>query len=294
MMQKLQFDDVTLRTLTPQMCVALARRIKDDIDAWCVATYTDEHRTHLGASTIGDDCARRIWYTFRWASAQIFNGRQLRLFNRGHLEETRWIEWLRGIGFQVWTHDVDGKQFRFTGAMQHYAGSADSVSQTPYPELIGLTLLTEFKTHNNGAFKYLRDKGVILSKPEHYAQMCAYGSAFGLQYGLYCASSKNDDEHHIEVVKLDPVYAVDLTKKAEDIIFSKIPPPKISLQPEHYECKFCPHRGVCHEGAPLLKNCRSCEFSRPIDNGEWFCDRYRNTIPKDFIPQGCGEWRPIT
>lgn len=292
-MQKLQFDDPTLKTLTPQMCDSLARRISEDIDAFCVKRYTDEHRSHLGASTIGDDCARRIWYTFRWCSEVIFNGRQLRLFNRGHLEEGRWIEWLRGIGFTIWDRDHNGQQFRIVGAQGHYGGSADSVGTTPYPELIGLNLLCEYKTHNAGSFKQLREKGLIISKPEHYAQMCSYGTAFGLQYGLYCGSSKNDDDHWIQVVKLDPVYAVDLVKKAEDIIFSRIPPPKISLQAEFFECKFCPHRGVCHESQPVIKNCRSCEFARPVDNAQWFCDRHGGVIPTDFIPKGCGDWRPI-
>lgn len=292
-MQKLAFDDPVDKTLSPQMCDALAKRIKGDIDAWCAKNYADEHRTHLGASVIGDDCSRRIWYSFRWCKTEIFGGRQLRLFNRGHLEEHRWIEWLRGIGFTIWDQDSDGKQFRIVGANGHYGGSADSIGQTPYPELIGLNLLCEYKTHNAGSFKQLLDKGMIVSKPEHYAQMCEYGVTFGLKYGLYCASSKNDDDHHIEVVKLDPVYANDLVKKAEAIIYSPFPPPKISLQPEFYECKFCPHKGICHQGEPIERNCRSCRHSRPVENARWYCDHHQGLIPPDFVPQGCGDWFAI-
>lgn len=293
-MQKLSFEDPVNKTLSPQMCDSLSRRIKTEIDEWCVKTYSSEHRDHLGASIIGEACFRRIWYSFRWCRSQLFDGRQLRLFNRGTREEERWIEWLRGIGFTVYDIDPNtGKQYRIFGAKMHYGGSSDAVGTTPYPELIGLNLLCEFKTHNAGSFKQLLEKGLVQSKPQHYAQMCSYGKAFGIQYGLYCASAKNDDDIYPFVVKLDPAYADDLTKKAEDIIFSTVPPPKISMQPEFFECKYCPHIGPCHFNEPLEKNCRSCRNALPIDNAEWFCTLYQQTIPKDFIPKGCDSWYSI-
>lgn len=272
------------------MCDSLARRIKSDIDGYCVDRFINDHREHLGASVIGEHCQRKIWYAFRWVKKEIFDGRQLRLFNRGTLEETRWHEWLRGIGFTLWEVDPNTqKQFRIWGAQGHYGGSADSVAQTPYPKLIGLTLLCEFKTHNAGSFKRLLEKGLIISKPNHYAQMCSYGAAYGFQYGLYCASAKNDDDIHIEVVKLDPFYAVDLTKLAEDIISSPQPMPKISLQATHFECTYCPFKGICHYNEPVEKNCRSCRNARPIENAEWYCDLHKGVIPKDFIPKGCDQ-----
>lgn len=51
----------------------------------------DGHRGHMGASLIGKECARSIWYDFFWATKSAFGGRMVRLFNRGHLEEGRFI-----------------------------------------------------------------------------------------------------------------------------------------------------------------------------------------------------------
>lgn len=80
----------------------IARQILADIDAYCVATYDDGHRNHLGASLIGHDCEKYLWGIFRWLKKEKFDGRMQRLFNRGHKEEARFVEWLRGVGFDVW------------------------------------------------------------------------------------------------------------------------------------------------------------------------------------------------
>jgi hypothetical protein len=214
----------------------------------------------------------------------------LRLFDRGKLEEARVIAWLRGIGFTVWETDpTTGKQFKIVGCNGHYGGSTDAVGAVPYPELIGLNLLLEFKTHNAGSFKVVRENKLVIGRPQHYAQMCSYGVAFGLQYGMYIAVGKNDDDLYIEIVKLDPQFADDLTRKAEDIITATIPPPKISLQSTHFECKYCPHAGVCHHGETVEKNCRSCRHAVPDLNATWFCRRHNGTIPLDFIKTGCND-----
>lgn len=279
--------------LQPHEMKMLQDRIKADVDKYSIATLSDEHRTHLGASVIGHECARHIWYAFRWVKFEMFSGRQLRLFERGHLEEARFIKILRGIGFQVWEVDeTTGKQFRIWGAQGHYGGSADSKGTMPYPELTE-PLLIEYKTHNKASFAKLEKEGMILSKPRHYAQMCSYGEEFKFRYGLYCAVDKDDDDFYFEIVPLDPRHADDLRKKAGDIIFSNIPPPKLSLQPEYYECKFCAFAGICHHNHAVEKNCRSCRFSQPAPNAEWGCNHWNALIPKDIIPKGCDHFQGI-
>ena len=218
----------------------------------------------------------------------------LRLFNRGHREEEKCIQYLKAIGFTVWTVDENtGEQFRIHGAQGHYGGSADSVGLTPFKELDNKPILLEFKTHNRGSFSHLIKNGLILGKPQHYAQMCSYGAKFGFSYGMYYAVGKDDDDIYIEFVFLDPRHADDLSRKAEGIIYSQTAPPKISLQSSYYECKFCAMNGICHFHEPMEKNCRSCRNARPVDNAEWFCDRWQNIIPKDFIPTGCDQYYQI-
>lgn len=86
----------------PGKCTQLSKEIIKDIDAWSCDTYDDGHRNHLGASLIGHDCNRYLWYVFNWCLAGTFGGRMQRLFQRGHREEAEFIKYLRGIGFEVW------------------------------------------------------------------------------------------------------------------------------------------------------------------------------------------------
>lgn len=281
------YDNVAAKTLSSITRKALAEQIRKDIDAYSVASLTDEHRHHLGASVIGHECAAFVWFAFRWVKFEIFNGRMLRLFERGNLEETRIIGWLRGIGFKVWEVDPDTqKQFRIWGVQGHYGGSADSVGIAPYfPDL---PMLLEFKTHNTKSFTNLINKAsVVLAKPRHFAQMCSYGKHFGFKYGLYIAVNKNDDDIYPEIVELDWNLAHDLTNKAQDIIEAKFRPPRISDNPAFYECKYCSFAGICHYNEPVEKNCRSCKMAAPVDDAQWHCSRWQTIIPKDALAKGC-------
>lgn len=277
---------------TARMLETLARKIHEDIDEFCVRTMTDEHRTHLGASLIGHDCDAFIWYAFRWARKEVFSGRMLRLFERGKLEEARVLKYLRGIGFQVSDVDDQGRQFKIADRSGHYGGSTDGRAVSPYPQF-PIKMICEFKTHNLHSFRDLQNKGVILSKPRHWAQMCSYGKGFDTEYGLYVGVGKNDDDLHIEVLPLDFNAADDLHRRAERIITSQVRPAKISMNPSHMDCKTCPFIGPCFRNEPLDRNCRTCYNCHAIENAQWGCAFWKQILPPEFMPQGCGNWKPI-
>lgn len=71
-----------------------------------VAKSTRRH--YIGGSVIGGECQRAKWYGFHWATKpEILDPRVLRLFERGHLEEFRFVKWLRMIGCEVQEYDPD-------------------------------------------------------------------------------------------------------------------------------------------------------------------------------------------
>lgn len=285
-MTKWKYEDSQAKTLSDAKRKQIAEQLKYDINEYCVKEYTGEHRDHLGASVIGQECQRKIWYDFRWVKFEVFDGRMLRLFNRGHMEEELFIKWLRGIGVTVWEVDpATGKQFCIWGVNGHYGGSADSVGILPYfPDL---PMLLEFKTHNTKSFTHLFANGLVKSKHQHYSQMCSYGKHYNFRYGLYVAVNKNDDDLYFEVVELDWRLAHDLTNKAQDIIQSQIPPPRIAENPAYYACKFCNKSDICWEGKPVEINCRSCKYAVPIEEAQWKCTLHNEIIPPEFIKQGC-------
>jgi hypothetical protein len=228
-------------------------------------------RSHLGISTIGKDCSRALWYNFRWFNHKLIQSRMLLLFNRGHLEEARFLAMLKCIGVQIYNQDETGKQFQISRFGGHYGGSGDGVA-VGIPDIPGgKACLLEFKTHTDKSFKKLMIEGVACYKPEHYAQMICYMNDMGLEYGLYAAVNKNDDNLHMEIISANPMFAEKLSERAQAIIFSKIPPQKFYPSSGHFICKYCDHVDICHGEAEIARNCRSCYFSVPKIDGTWNC-----------------------
>jgi len=284
-----------MTTYTEQECKEIETWFNKTLEEVSIENNPAKHREHLGASLIGDDCSRKLWYGFRWVKLTQFPGRMRRLFQRGHKEEPNIIELLHWLGF--FTREIDpitDKQYKFSAVNGHFGGSCDGVLLLPWDRKNdGERILGEFKTHNDKLFKELKDKGLKLAHPKHYAQMCTYGKAFKIRHGLYVAVNKNDDDIWPHFYELDWNYAEQLEKKAADIIHAEFPPNRISDSISYYKCKFCDFQGICHKGEAVEKNCRSCKNAVPVENGKWYCKKFGNEIPNDFIIEGCNEYVSI-
>jgi hypothetical protein len=270
--------------------------ISNDINEFCETFYEQGHRNHLGASEVGEECWRKLWYGFRWVKAERFDGRMMRLFNVGHAAEPRFVTYLKGIGFDVKEFDENGKQFRISGSWGHYGGSLDGKCKAPerYQLSEDVILSLSFKTNNTGSgYEKVSREILQKSKPKHWAQECQYGYKTGIRYCIYIIENKNDSDITIKVIELDWNYGAQLEKKAETIIFSKEAPPRISDNPSTFNCKFCHLTDICHNGAQPEKNCRSCRHAIPTEDATWTCNLHTGIIPEDFIKKGCDQWLPI-
>lgn len=243
-------------------------------------------RSHMGASGIGKDCARAVWYSFRWATQVSHSGRMLRLFNRGHLEEARFIAMLLTIGCEVYQQDANGKQFRISEAGGHFGGSGDGVV-VGLPDLApGTPALSEFKTHNTKSFAKLAEDGVRVAKFEHYVQMQVYMRKMGLGVALYLAVNKDTDELYGEIVPLDMETADRFLNRGVSMVFMRSPPEQLkNASPGWFGCKFCDHKPVCLLGAEPPKNCRTCIHSEPRQDGSWWCESKDRQMTMLFGPR---------
>lgn len=253
------------------------------------AKRNDPPRPYLGASVIGRECERQLWYAFRWAAPEQFDGRMLRLFDRGQREEAALVADLRAIGCEVYDTDPStGKQFTFTAIAGHSGGSMDAVARG-IPEAPKAWHVCEFKTHSAKSFADLTAKGVQGAKPEHYAQMMLYMHWAQLDRALYLAVNKDTDALYSERVRYDETQALALVAKAERVIYAAEPLPRLSDDPAFFKCKFCPASAECH-GTPLpAVSCRTCLHATPEreGNGRWSCAKYSADIPLDAQRTGC-------
>lgn len=272
-----------------------AEMIVTDIDCQVVKRSQQEHRHHLGASEIGDECMRKLWYKFRWVKLQRFPGRMLRVFDRGNREEATFARLLARAGWLVEDRDLaTGEQFCFTACEGHFGGSMDGLATPPAGsyEWLGRCVV-EFKTSNSKSWRELSAQGVATKHPRHYAQMQLYGAHANVQYAVYLSVNKDTDELYCEVVPIDRAFANDLLLKAELIISTREAPPKINDDPTWYQCKYCDFVQQCHHNAAAERNCRSCAHSAPAEAGTWLCTKHARLVPQDKLAQEYPCWESL-
>lgn len=239
----------------------------------------EPERGYLGASIIGHECERFLWYTFRGCVKRDFDGRLYRLFETGNLAEARFVKELRAIGCSV--HDVDenGEQFSVSACGGHFSGHMDGCA-VGIPEAPETFHVLEFKTHNAKSFEKLAKEGVQQAKPQHYAQMQTYMGLTRMTRALYLAANKDTDELYAERVRYDSIEFHRLMDRAERIIRAQAPPDRIASRIDDFRCRFCDAKELCWgTGAVAVpiprKTCRTCCHATPEtegkDGGQWSC-----------------------
>ena len=129
----------------------------------------------LSASSIGDECLRKIYMRWRGynvppGAMAVTDGRLQKIFDTGHSKEEQVIHDLRAAGFLIWDKDEDGRQFQFTDETGHFVCKADGVIKG----VIGAPVtphLLEIKTHNKDQFAKLKKEPIRQSFPKHYGQI---------------------------------------------------------------------------------------------------------------------------
>lgn len=276
------------------------------INAHIEGVQESSHRAHLGASVIGKPCARELWYDWRWTLAERFSGQQLRLFERGNLEEPRFIGYLKAIGVEVWPNNPDaplkdGKPQQWRAGPWHdghFGGSPDGFGRG-LPDLPpGVPFAISCKTHNEKSFGKLKEMGVMGCKFEHFIQEQVYLHHFReawrmpLEWCLYMATCKNDDHLHLELLHYSEQIAKNAIERGGNIIYANEPPQRIANSPGHFNCKFCHFNRLCHFGDVTPdRNCRTCRYGRPGGNAQWVCGLRQINLDDKAQREACGSYQ---
>lgn len=116
---------------SPSKVDPIVEHIKAAVDNAIVAGEKKrERRKYIGASSIGDECQRKIQY--RYLNYPVdpdkeFSARTLRIFQFGHNIEDYAAKWIRDAGFDLRTESKQGEQFGFSIADGEIRGHIDGV-----------------------------------------------------------------------------------------------------------------------------------------------------------------------
>ena len=198
-----------------------------------------EHRSYLGASSLGEPCDRKLWYSFHQPK-RILDPRINRIFDLGNLIEDYLVKLLEDAEYKVFVKDEDGNQFRFDDGP--IAGSTDGVILVN-----DVPMLLEFKSYNTKRFTTLKKEGVKSSDPKYYGQVNVYMKYLELDSCLFIAMDKNDSSLHFEVIDYDPIEAHYLVNRGKEIV-AENNVLNVARKYGHvssFQCKLCDYRNQC-------------------------------------------------
>ena len=232
----------------------LGARINAHIDSALVAERDAQRpRDYLGASRIGEPCARRLVYEFTKKQVdpgKDFEGRTLRIFEAGHLFEELAIRWLRAAGFDLRTEKRDGGQFGFETAGGRIRGHVDGIIVGGPNVEISWPVLWEHKALKASSWNDTVKRGVRASKPVYYGQLQIYIAYMGFEAAIFTALNKDTCELYHELVPLDAAAAQALSDKAVDVLRAADAGdllPRVAAHADFFLCRFCPFAARCWE-----------------------------------------------
>lgn len=229
----------------------------------------------ISASTLGKQCDRELFYSLRWVSApEIFDGRKLRIFERGNIEEDRVVADLKRAGIDI--EEVDpatGKQWRFAMARGFLRGKADGVCRGVLEAPKALHVV-EIKSAKAADWRGVKKHGLAKHKPDHWHQLHSGMAGLGIDRGLYIMVNKDTEEILTERLHLDVQEVTRQEVRVEGLLDAHEAPVRASDKPDAFVCRFCKHKAICHEQAPARRHCRTCIHFTFTSDGNGHCERF--------------------
>ena len=211
-------------------------------------------RAYLGASSIGDECDRKLYYQYNNAPREPMSWQGCFATQDGHRTEDLIAERLRLVdGIELVTHKPDGTQYGFSDLDGKFKGHIDGFIRG-LPQSPHATHIWENKCAAEKNFKKFND---CVAKHGSKGALQAWNYTYYVQAVLYM--DYFDKTRHYMTVALaggrdiascrteaNPTLAKAMRERAKRIIGATSEPVRISDDKDYYLCRFCSYREVCH------------------------------------------------
>ena len=259
-----------------------------------------ERRGYLGFSGIGD-CPRKTYYRFYGVSEDGMKASALKNIADGFRTEELVIERLRQVdGLTIIDRDPEtGKQIEVSDFDGHALGHLDfevfGLLQSPKTPHVG-----EVKCINERSFKEVKK---IIAKNGEKAALREWNETYFAQAQMYMLY-RGMTRHYCVVAtaggrdwlamrtEFDRELAEFYAERARQIIFhGEILPSRISEHKDFWKCRWCGFQDLCHDMLLPERNCRTCVYSKPVQNGAWECQRFNVPLDREAQESGCLDQR---
>jgi hypothetical protein len=194
---------------------------------------------YIGASIVGSDCLRQIWYEFKGEEPEGVPTKTRRTWEIGKSLEGLILDWLEHAGLTINRHwgEVHSKN---APSLQGHLDSVWMKGDIPHAVI-------EIKTAKDNSYNTFINKGLKLWSPQYYAQVQAYMGMSEIYDGYIVVLNKDNSSISDEQVIFDADFYKRLEDKASMISSATIEPPRINGSPLWYQCKLCKFNKVCHK-----------------------------------------------
>lgn len=258
------------------------------------------HSRRVGGSSVGKDCTRAGWYSFRWTSPVVMSAKGLLTVNDGHRSEIVMADLLKGVpGVELWTEDPEkpGKQISFELVDGHFVGKLDGVilgllqaPKTPHVWEAKCVNQKKFDALKKAVDKYGEKNALEQWDIVYFAQAQMYMHGMKLDRHYLTVATPGVREMIGVRTEYQKNRAEMYENRAHAIVFASGIPSRQSNDPAFFGCKWCDHSAVCHEGAAPLRNCRTCRWAKPYPGGVWGCDLQEKELTYEDQQAGCDKY----
>lgn len=209
----------------------------------------DDERDYIGASSIGSDCLRAIWYQFKGVKAQKVPPKFRRTWAIGKALEQVVHNWLVDVGIVVWRNYPE----LVHPTMPYFKGNVDGIWVKSLKDHTPKAII-EIKTAKDASFKIFVKKGLKAWNPQYYAQIQSYMGMSGenelnrINSAYILVLNKDNSDLSDELVTFDPDFYKKLEEKARMVYGANVEPPRVGTGSAlWYQCKMCKFNKVCHK-----------------------------------------------
>lgn len=196
-------------------------------------------RDYIGASTIGSDCLRQIWFEYKGVQATEVPTKTRRTWTIGRVLESTILDWLVEAGLEIkrdWPDLVAEN-------IPYFKGHLDSVWMK---KGIPFAIL-EIKTAKDASYMIFVKKGLRTWQPQYYAQIQTYMGMSGIDKTYIVVLNKDTSDISDELIIFDKEFYEKIKQKALMIGNAHAMPPRVNSSPLWYQCKMCKFNKVCHK-----------------------------------------------
>lgn len=192
-----------------------------------------------------------------WKARKKFDGKMINILARGTRDEELTVAELRAIGFEIITHDDQGRQFGFRACHEkgaaRYRGRIDGiVMKSPMPE-IKTPCLWEHKALNHKTWTAVKSGGILKHKPGYYLQVQDYMATMDLKANpcMFTLRNKDSELLNVELIPFDLKAEADVKEHVGKIIGAHRPEdlPQAGASISAPVCSWCEFKDKCWTAA---------------------------------------------